>query len=81
MAAQHGKPFAWPEVGARINDTTFPNDIASVVASSPAKPPVAFFNIWDCPCGGNTSLEWSENPTTTAAWKAAYAAVVAASGP
>ncbi len=80
MASQHGKAFSYSETGGGTNDATFPNNIASVVASSPAKPPVAFFNMWICDCGGNSSLLWTGNPTTSAAWLNAYKAVSANSG-
>src|SRR5271166_2240960 len=77
MAVANGKPFALPEVGAGTNDTTFPANVASVVAGSGAQ--VAFVSIWDDPSGGNSSLYWSDTPSTAAAWKQAFATIAASS--
>jgi hypothetical protein len=80
MASQHGKSFAYAETGAGTDNTTFPDNIAAAVSSSPFKPPVAFMNLWICTCAGNSSLLWTGNPTTSASWQLAFDAVAAASG-
>ena len=78
MAIENGKPLALPEVGAGTNDTTFPANVATVIAASSAQ--IAFVTLWDDPSGGNSSLYWSETPSTAAAWKKAFTAIARLSG-
>jgi endoglucanase len=77
MAVQHNKSFAYPEIGAGSDNTTFPNNVATAVASSPYKPPVAFVDIWDCVCAGYSSLKWTDTPNSVTAWKNMYNTIVA----
>lgn len=81
FAADHNKPFAYDEVGAGSNNTTFPDNIVTAVNGSKFKPAVDHVAIWTDPSGGNTpSMFWPDNATTATHWKAAFAAIKKNSG-
>jgi hypothetical protein len=67
LAKANGKEFALPETGG--TDAAFPPALASTIAASGVQ--VAFVNIWDS-SGDYGNLAWSDDPTVSAAWAAAF---------
>jgi hypothetical protein len=73
LAKSTGKPLALPETGAAAGDTTFPQLLAQVISESGV--PVSFVNIWDDTNGGVSNLQWSFDPASNQAWRAAFATI------
>jgi hypothetical protein len=75
MAQAHGKPLALGETGG--TDATFPTNLANVIAASGVT--LDYVALWDANASGG-NLIWSNNAADSAAWKAAYQQMAAASG-
>lgn len=80
MAIAHGKPLCFPEIGGSPGDTTFPNNVKTVMTANPTCK-VSFMALWNKTDGNGPDSYWSVNAASATAWNAMFDAIRATNGP